>query len=43
MAYFGENTLERPEPLSFAAAVVYLLSSEGLAARGQTLDLRNVH
>lgn len=43
MAYFGENTLERPEPASFAAAVVYLLSGEGVAARGQTLDLRSMH
>jgi NAD(P)-dependent dehydrogenase (short-subunit alcohol dehydrogenase family) len=43
MAYFGENTLERPEPAEFAAGVVYLLGSEGAAARGQTLDLRNMH
>lgn len=40
MAYFGENTLERPEPAEFAAAVVYLLGTEGAAARGQVLDLR---
>jgi len=43
MAYFGENTLQRPEPANFSAAVVYLLSSEGIAARGQILDLRGMH
>lgn len=43
MAYFGENTLERPEPTAFAAGVVYLLTGEGIAARGQTLDLRSMH
>jgi NAD(P)-dependent dehydrogenase (short-subunit alcohol dehydrogenase family) len=43
MAYFGENTLERPEPAEFAAAVVYLLGAEGAAVRGQVLDLRNTH
>lgn len=43
MAYFGENTLQRPEPAEFAAAVVYLLGSEGRAARGRTLDLRSMH
>lgn len=43
MAYFGENTLDRPEPAQFAAAVVYLLCSEGKAARGQLLDLRTTH
>lgn len=40
MAYFGENTLERPEPAASAPAVVYLLSEAGRAARGETLDLR---
>lgn len=43
MAYFGENTLDRPEPAAFAAGVVYLLSREGLSVRGQTLDLRGMH
>jgi NAD(P)-dependent dehydrogenase (short-subunit alcohol dehydrogenase family) len=43
MAYFGENTQERPEPADFANAVVYLLGSEGRAARGQVLDLRSTH
>jgi NAD(P)-dependent dehydrogenase (short-subunit alcohol dehydrogenase family) len=43
MAYFGENTLDRPEPSAFTAGVIYLLASEGVAARGQTLDLRISH
>ncbi|MBN8740219.1 MAG: short-chain dehydrogenase [Lysobacterales bacterium 69-70] len=43
MAYFGENTLDRPEPADFAAAVVYLLGRDGAAARGDTLDLRSTH
>lgn len=43
MAYFGENTLDRPEPATYAAGVIYLLGSEGVAARGQTLDLRITH
>jgi len=40
MAYFGEDTLQQPLPEEFAPAVVYLLGTEGRAARGQTLDLR---
>lgn len=43
MAYFGENTLDRPEPAQFAGAVVYLLCSAGVAARGQRLDLHGAH
>lgn len=43
MAYFGENTLDRPEPAQFAGAVVYLLCSDGSAARGQRLDLHGAH
>jgi NAD(P)-dependent dehydrogenase (short-subunit alcohol dehydrogenase family) len=39
-AYYGENTLELPMPDVAAEAVVYLLSVEGAAARGQVLDLR---
>lgn len=40
MAYFGENTLERPEPVRMAPAVIYLLGETGRAVRGETLDLR---
>ena len=40
MAYFGENTLEQPEPTAAADAVLYLLSRDGLPARGGVLDLR---
>jgi NAD(P)-dependent dehydrogenase (short-subunit alcohol dehydrogenase family) len=40
MAYFGENTLEQPEPAETADAVVYLLSAAGASARGGVLDLR---
>ncbi|UXI69507.1 SDR family NAD(P)-dependent oxidoreductase [Tahibacter amnicola] len=40
MGYFGENTMDRPEPSEFAPAVVYLLCADGAASRGQTLDLR---
>ena len=40
MAYFGENTNAQPLPDAAAAAAVYLLSSEGSAARGAMLDLR---
>lgn len=39
-AYYGENTLELPPPDAAAEAVVYLLSADGAAARGQVLDLR---
>jgi NAD(P)-dependent dehydrogenase (short-subunit alcohol dehydrogenase family) len=40
-AYYGENTMSLPPPDDIAPAVVYLLSGEGAAARGQLLDLRN--
>lgn len=40
MAWFGENTMEKPEPEVSAAAAVYLLSADGIAARGAVLDLR---
>jgi len=39
-AYYGENTLELPLPDAAAEAVVYLLSRDGVAARGKMLDLR---
>jgi len=39
-AYYGENTLELPLPELVADAVVYLLSDDGLPARGKVLDLR---
>lgn len=39
-AYFGEDTLIQPLPDVTAEAVVYLLASTGMAARGQCLDLR---
>ena len=39
-AYFGENSMELPAPDSMAGALVYLLSSDGVAARGRVLDLR---
>jgi len=39
-AYFGENSLALPTPESAAQALVYLLSAEGVAARGRVLDLR---
>ncbi|MEO7014022.1 MAG: SDR family NAD(P)-dependent oxidoreductase [Dokdonella sp.] len=42
MAYFGENTLERELPDSTAAAVTWLISTDGAALRGHTLDLRSV-
>lgn len=41
MAYFGEDTLQRPLPDDYAPAVVYLLSEAGRAARGDVLDLRD--
>lgn len=40
MAYFGEDTLQRPLPEDFAPAAVFLLSEAGRAARGDVLDLR---
>ncbi len=39
-AYFGEDIMQRPTPDATAAAVVYLLSAQALAARGTVLDLR---
>lgn len=40
MAWFGEDTMKQPTPEATARAVVYLLSADGAAARGRTLDLR---
>jgi NAD(P)-dependent dehydrogenase (short-subunit alcohol dehydrogenase family) len=39
-AYFGENSLQLPLPETIADAVVYLLGTDGAAARGKVLDLR---
>lgn len=39
-AYFGEDTTIQPLPDATADAAVYLLSAQGRAARGATLDLR---
>jgi len=39
-AYYGEDTLQHPEPGHAANHVVWLLSREGSAMRGKTLDLR---
>ncbi|MDN5925175.1 MAG: SDR family NAD(P)-dependent oxidoreductase [Xanthomonadales bacterium] len=41
MAWFGEDTMAIPTPAAAALAVVYLLSAEGIAARGAVLDLRD--
>jgi NAD(P)-dependent dehydrogenase (short-subunit alcohol dehydrogenase family) len=40
-AYYGENTMELPTPDEFAPAIVYLLSRDGAAVRGELLDLRS--
>jgi NAD(P)-dependent dehydrogenase (short-subunit alcohol dehydrogenase family) len=40
LAYFGEDTMQRPLPDDAAAAAVYLLSAQGAVARGAILDLR---
>ncbi len=40
-AYYGENTMQLPPPDDIAPAVVYLLSADGAAARGNVLDLRS--
>ena len=40
MAYFGENTLERPLPDEAARAVAWMLGSDASTLRGRTLDLR---
>lgn len=39
-AYFGEDTSQLPLPDASAEAAVYLLSAQGIAARGGMLDLR---
>lgn len=39
-AYFGEDILQRPLPDAAAAAAIYLLGAQALAARGAALDLR---
>jgi NAD(P)-dependent dehydrogenase (short-subunit alcohol dehydrogenase family) len=40
LAYFGEDVLQRPLPDAAAAAAIYLLGAQGMAARGAVLDLR---
>ncbi|WP_267222733.1 SDR family NAD(P)-dependent oxidoreductase [Dyella silvae] len=40
-AYFGEDTTIHPLPDATADAVVYLLGTQGAAARGAALDLRS--
>ena len=39
-AYFGVDILQRPLPDAAAAAAIYLLGAQALAARGAALDLR---
>ena len=39
-AYFGEDIMQRALPDAAAAAAIYLLSAQGVAARGAVLDLR---
>jgi NAD(P)-dependent dehydrogenase (short-subunit alcohol dehydrogenase family) len=39
-AYFGEDIMQRPLPDATAAAAIYLLSTQAMAARGAVLDLR---
>jgi NAD(P)-dependent dehydrogenase (short-subunit alcohol dehydrogenase family) len=39
-AYYGEDTLKHPEPDHAARHIVWLLSQQGAAMRGKTLDLR---
>jgi NAD(P)-dependent dehydrogenase (short-subunit alcohol dehydrogenase family) len=39
-AYFGEDIMQRPLPDATAAAAIYLLSAQAMAARGAVLDLR---
>ena len=39
-AYFGEDIMQRPPPGATAAAAIYLLSAQAMAARGAVLDLR---
>lgn len=38
-AYYGENTLEHPEPAHAAAAIAWLLGADARSARGKVLDL----
>lgn len=39
-AYFGEDLMQRALPDAAAAAAIYLLSAQAMAARGAVLDLR---
>ncbi len=39
-AYYGENTMNHPEPDFAASAVAWLLGRDGASMRGKTLDLR---
>lgn len=39
-AYYGENTLEHPEPAYAAQAIAWLLGADAIGARGKVLDLR---
>lgn len=39
-AWFGEDSMALPTPDDTAAALLYLLSADGAAARGRLLDLR---
>lgn len=41
-AYFGEDSLALPLPDVMADAIVYLLSADGVAARGKVLDMRGL-
>ena len=41
MAWFGEDTMQRPTPEATAQAVVYLLSAAAAPLRGTLLDLRS--
>lgn len=41
LAWFGENLTRHPLPDASAAAAVYLLSADAMAARGAVLDLRD--
>lgn len=40
LAYFGDDIMQQPTPDATAAAAVYLLGPQALAARGAVLDLR---
>lgn len=39
-AYYGENTMEHPDPEFAAGAIVHLLGATAFAMRGKVLDLR---